>query len=572
MKPGFGRIQNIFMGGGSLPEWAKSPYFALPSTGVSLIVGQEVTIYGDSLINVPIDNDLTVTYTCDIGTQSGNNFVIDPVDGNIGNHTLTIVFRNAGRIITIQVITLSVFPLAKTVTKKILMVGDSLVHAGMANNYYQPKFASTLTNCTITWLGTQDVGDGYPHEGHDGFSWGIFANNSAAPTLISPFFKAGVLNIGAYFTDNSIATPNYVVINLGVNDVFGQSNPSGDGLTVAELATIIVNAKKLVDGFLAFDPNLKIIIGLPPSCDSTGAAWIGLYGTTRNPDLHIENTQKLRSAYVTTFANGVYNLRVDCSYEQINLDRDNGYPKTGGVHTNDVHPNKTGYEQLAVGMAMKLNQIIYQDVIRDGNTAAWFIADELTTITKDGGNQVSLWKDYLNSGNDIAQSNASYKPTWSLSGISFTGNDFLRNASIASLIQPTFIYMVVRQDIFSDAGIYFDGNTINYGALKTRTVDTDLSGYAGTYLVNSNNNLGSFLILRVLWNGANSSIQVNETAKIIGDAGTRNMDGITIGASGTGDGYYGSKITVKEAIFRNINDSAIDETVIYNYLKAKYSL
>jgi lysophospholipase L1-like esterase len=347
----------------------RNHYFGLPSTGVSLIVGQEVTIYGDTLINLPLGNatrNLHVTYTCDIGTQSGNNLVLNPVAGDIGDHSLTIVIKDGGYTITTQTITLKVIGEAPFGTKNILMIGDSLMVSGCGN--YHTQIDSILDSCAFTFIGTK--GTTTKHEGIAGYTWGMFANNSGSPTFPSPFFKAGVLDIAAYFTDNSLADPDYVYIMLGVNDTFGQSYYTNYPLTDGEITTILNNAKTLIDGFLAYNASLKIILGVPTLTGIRSTAWNIDYPTYPPPaqDRYIENMHKYQKAFIEEFAGGTYDDRVDCEYSWIGLNRDTGYNDTAN---GGVHPNTTGYTMLGSTMTLGYNKQLFNDFKPTGLTLTW---------------------------------------------------------------------------------------------------------------------------------------------------------------------------------------------------------
>ena len=193
--------------------WMKTPSFALPSTGMRLVVGQAVTIYGDSLVDVSMTNNYTVVFTCDIGSQTGNDYSITPVVGNIGDHSLKIDFKNKGHIYLTKTITLSVYATATGQSLNVLMIGDSTI-AGREDNEGVPIDAS-LSGCTINYLGTQGSGT-RKNEGYGGYRMKDFVDGISQP---SKFVKTGVLNIPAYFTDNSIAVPDLVWIRLGINDV-----------------------------------------------------------------------------------------------------------------------------------------------------------------------------------------------------------------------------------------------------------------------------------------------------------------------------------------------------------------
>jgi len=339
---------------GQMYPWMESPYFALPSTGLALIVGQEVTIYGDALINVPINNDLQVTYTSDIGTQSGNNIVINPAAEDIGDHTLKMTFNNTGRLITTHTIKMTVYAKAPAVTKKILLIGNSLIQSGCT--YFDTQIDRMLSNSTIIFLGTN--GTTTKNEGHGGATWNMYVNNDQPVARPSPFFKAGILNVPAYFTDNSIAKPDYILISLGLNDLLEFSAVGRDVVTDVEIETILNTSKTLIAAFLAYDSNLKIILQIPSLTGTNGVAWAIDWGGILDQDLFIENVHKYWVAFINEFANGAYNSRVDCNYAPIFLNRTTGYAETANSW---VHPNQSGYEQLGVGMALAFNKLLNTD-------------------------------------------------------------------------------------------------------------------------------------------------------------------------------------------------------------------
>lgn len=341
--------------------WATHPaYFALPAAGINVTVGQEVTIYGDALLNVPLASDLTVTYTCDIGTQSGNNLVLNPIAGNIGDHACRIVAVSNGVTRVDETTTIRVRQATTLEAIKVLMIGDSLVTLGVDD------IAGGIDDAiapTVTYLGTQ--GDAVKHEGRSGFSWQSFVSSG------SPFYKSGAVNVPAYFADNSIDIPDVVLIRLGVNDMYGNS---ANDLTAAEITSILNFAKQLIDPLLLLNSDIKVIIGLPTICENTGAGWNANYDeSTYNQNKYIEIMHKFWDALITEFDTPTYNARVSISTEAIFLDRNDGYPKTDGVHTNGVHPDASGYAQLGKALAGFINKEFNYgvEIITNGDFALW---------------------------------------------------------------------------------------------------------------------------------------------------------------------------------------------------------
>ncbi|MBG0860782.1 MAG: hypothetical protein IQL11_14870, partial [Bacteroidales bacterium] len=229
-------------------------------------------------------------------------------------------------------------------------IGNSLVVAG--NEYFHTQLDAVLSNCTLTFLGTQ--GTTTKHEGYGGYSYESFVSAS------SPFFKAGVIDVQSYFTDNLIDTPDVIFMRLGVNTCYGCSNTSlSNASRLASLNSEVGYAKQLISAFLALNANMKIIVGLSTLCENTGAGWKSNYDeSVMSQDLYIEWSHRFWDLLVTNFDNGLYDSRVLMSNEAIFLDRNDGYQKTAGVHNSGVHPDRSGYEQLGVGMALALNKLL----------------------------------------------------------------------------------------------------------------------------------------------------------------------------------------------------------------------
>ena len=205
-------------------------------------------------------------------------------------------------------------------------------------------------------------------------------------------------------------------------------------------------------------------------------------------------------------------------------------------------------------------------VVYDGNTVGWYDYNDLTTITKDGANRVSVWADKLGSGHDLLQVNGADQPLWSLAnGVLFDGVSEYMKAAFA-YIQPEFIYFVGRQVTWTINDYIFDGNTIIKGVLTQAVATPQIRTYAGTNsALDANLAVNTFGIVRVLFNGLNSSLQVNENAAWNGNSGASDMNGFTLGASGNNLAF--SNIEVKEIPLRRTADNAATQTIIYDYLE-----
>src|SRR5574343_1926806 len=216
-------------------------------------------------------------------------------------------------------------------------------------------------------------------------------------------------------------------------------------------------------------------------------------------------------------------------------------------------------------------------LINDGNTKVF--ADYLTTssITLRTGAFVSKWADSLLSGNDLENRRGSGEPTLGADGITFscTSACGMRTPAIASLAQPITVYFVAKQLAYTSGRYLFDGRLADSGELAQSGTNPNLIIYAGAILNNNTATINDFQIYTVVFNGANSIIQVNQLTAATGNAGTGNMGGLTIGAAGANDFVSFaslSNITVKGAIQRTGADTAGNRTIIQNYLKTYYGI
>jgi len=212
----------------------------------------------------------------------------------------------------------------------------------------------------------------------------------------------------------------------------------------------------------------------------------------------------------------------------------------------------------------------FPSVLNDGNTVAWYDSQLLRTITKDGSDFVSRWNDRLGSGHDLIQAVGTNQPKWfSVNGILFDGIDNFMKTAAFTFDQPEMIYIVFKQITWTNTERIFDGFN-NVSMLMSQSgITPELNIFAGAASPNDGSlPINTFGIVRALYNGVNSSLQINENAKWTGNAGASNAGGLTIGAQSSG-ALFGN-IQLKEFIGRKIADGAVDDAAIFNYLKNKY--
>ena len=170
------------------------------------------------------------------------------------------------------------------------------------------------------------------------------------------------------------------------------------------------------------------------------------------------------------------------------------------------------------------------------------------------------------SGNHLIQQTTANKPTWSAAnGVLFDGvNDFMKTVAFA-FVQPEFIYFVGRQITWTNSDYFIDGGSADRGLIYQSPAANNLRAYAGSFSGAISPPANTFIIIRLLFNGANSSFRYNKEIAVAWDCGVRNMDGFTLGASAPGTSP--GNIEVKEIILRRSADNADTQSAIYNYLE-----
>lgn len=214
-----------------------------------------------------------------------------------------------------------------------------------------------------------------------------------------------------------------------------------------------------------------------------------------------------------------------------------------------------------IGQPIKFDFAVVDD-LEDGDTKFWLAGTDLVTITKNV-NEVSEVKDKLRSIRTLTQDTATKYPIWSADGLTFDGsNDFIRG--IFTYPQPASYYLLLKVVTWGSSKAIIDGGSSSSCVVQMINSSPHIRIWAGTELAEADIPLDEWFVLRIIINGANSSIQVNSNAALTGNAGNNPPAGITIGAfyNGTNAG----NIVLKEGIFRTGLDSVGKITNFYNHL------
>lgn len=179
-----------------------------------------------------------------------------------------------------------------------------------------------------------------------------FSATATAPG--NPFWIGGAVNFPQYLTDNSLATPDWVFIHLGINDVFGQTSDSAASSfadsAFTQLDTLITSIKAAGAGI-----KVGLMIPTPPSADqdSFGANYDTGQTRWRFKRNILIWARQLIAKYAGQEASRIYIVPSNTALDTVNnMSRAASAPVnsrsavTGQRQSNGVHPATSGYQQI----------------------------------------------------------------------------------------------------------------------------------------------------------------------------------------------------------------------------------
>ena len=216
----------------------------------------------------------------------------------------------------------------------LLAIGDSTVDSDVMTGTLLSHFTSK--GRTITLLGTlgKSTEPLNKNEGRAGWSTADYMTNSTRNGYTNPFYHNGTFDFSYYMTQQGYSGVDFVVIQLGINDLYNVIDPSYE--------TIYGNIKTMIDSILSYNANIKIILNLP---------------TTPNSDESFHSVAEYLyqnrivkyNEYVQAQVLKDYNEnKVRCSYCHLILN-----PATD-IRDN-VHPTDAGYEKMALEVVNQIN-------------------------------------------------------------------------------------------------------------------------------------------------------------------------------------------------------------------------
>lgn len=170
----------------------------------------------------------------------------------------------------------------------------------------------------------------------------------------NPFWNGSAITFSNYLGVNSLATPDVVFIQLGVNDTFGFTS---DQAVIDFCATAFTKLDTLINSIKAVNSSIKVVVCAPPvyaSQDAFGENYACGQTAWRAKRNIVTYNKKLYERYSNSEANLVY-----VNGSGTAMDTLNNFPYTVRpvnafntdtvyMQTNAVHPAKPGYQQIGV--------------------------------------------------------------------------------------------------------------------------------------------------------------------------------------------------------------------------------
>lgn len=204
----------------------------------------------------------------------------------------------------------------------------------------------------------------------------------------------------------------------------------------------------------------------------------------------------------------------------------------------------------------------------DTYTYGWYSMDR-STFTKNASEQIASQSNSQGTAPALAQATDANKPIWTASGVSFDGISDRYSATMA-LTQPMTIYIVCKiSAITTDFKYVFFkiGSGFNLKAYTTTLIFS-----AGTNSTAVAYTQDQFFCVKIVSNGASSTLQVNDGTIVSGNFGASVLDNIFLFGSESPSTTY-CQMIVPEIIIRHTVDTGSNMTAIWtDYLKPKYGL
>lgn len=326
-----------------------SPILALPPK-FYVLQGREVSLYKDNVV-VPAASRFDWGYsgTTNVKKQNERYMFNHTAAIAAADVTLTLYDPDSNTVVATAVTNLvgAASSAGSGLNKKCLFITDSL-----GANYMSALTAIAGSDVMgITLLGTLGTAPN-KHESRAGWTMLNYTQGVSVAGNANAFWIGGAINFPQYLIDNSIATPDWVFVQLGTNDMLSIST---DDTLTALAASTFAAFDAFITSIKAADPNIKIAMVPPPAPTSDEDG----FSTSAVPRWRYKRNVILWNRAFHAYYGGREAERIYVCPSWLNLDTKNNFPVDASApvnsratvnatrQNNNVHPAPSGYSQHA---------------------------------------------------------------------------------------------------------------------------------------------------------------------------------------------------------------------------------
>ena len=336
------------------------------------VPGLESNIYFDNIVLTPNSDVYVFDVTCKKGRNDQKRWRFVPSEKDVGEYDWSVKVMDGNGTLAEGRTKLIVSPAdaGKGKTVSILVVGDSLTAANVYPIRLFELAGRPGGNPRLKMIGSsgpnrQPQKNGVAHEGWGGWTWKTFisktkpsAKKDPKPWDVPSRFLVvkdgkGKLDFQAYLDKyNGGKAPDFITVQLGVNDIFGATDENAD----KKIKDILQSADTLLAEFRRVAPKAKIGIGLVTPSARSQDAFGSNYACGQTRWQYRKNQHRLNEAYLKKFTNHP-DKNISVIPTNINLDCENNFPVVSEAvnlgssakitrQCNGVHPASPGYRQI----------------------------------------------------------------------------------------------------------------------------------------------------------------------------------------------------------------------------------
>lgn len=330
----------------------------LPSK-VYALVGTEMNIYFDNLVEGH-DTDYEWDVTCStnsIGMHLERGYRITASETGTYTLTFTVKRKSDGSTVTKSAsLVITGANAGSGGSASVIVLGDSTTANGIVIGKLHDNFAED--SMSITTLGTCGTSPNN-HEGRSGWRFSFYCTDASKSGVSNPFYNptSETFDANYYFTNSGISKPDYFIINLGINDLFGASSDWQMNNAIEET---ISYCDTIIESLLDATTTTKVCVcfTIPPnySQDAFGREYKTGQNRNRYKKNNVHWVQRLMDEYEGRENERIYvipiNISLDTRYnmgfdtQPVNA-RNTDITYQMPIGNGGIHPVTSGYWQIA---------------------------------------------------------------------------------------------------------------------------------------------------------------------------------------------------------------------------------